>query len=72
MSDAADKASERMENWLEGNLAKVNERPSLKPCGYCFACGETVLHHRLFCEGVECRDDYEARLQAQRRNGVTR
>lgn len=60
MSDDADKAQERLENWLEGNIRKVLERPSLKPIYQCYNCGETVTGQKLFCD-IDCRNDYDMR-----------
>lgn len=57
MSDAADKANERMENWLDGNIAKVRERTKLNPCQHCYNCNEPVTGQQLFCD-TDCRDDY--------------
>lgn len=62
MSDAADQAQERYENWLDGNLAKVRELPSLKPIYQCYNCGETVSGQKLFCD-MDCSADYSYREQ---------
>ena len=60
MNDIADQAEDRYENWLEGNIQKVRERPSLKPCGHCYNCNEPVSGQMIFCD-VDCRDDYDKR-----------
>ncbi len=43
---------------------------ALKPMGACHNCGETLSAGLLFCPGVACRDDFEKRQQAKRRNGT--
>lgn len=60
MSDAADQADDRIQNWLEGNIRKVLERPSLKPCGCCYNCNEPVAGQQLFCD-LDCRSDWQER-----------
>lgn len=62
MSDDADNAEIRYQNWLDGNIAKVRERPSLVPICQCYNCGKTVNGQKLFCD-IDCSIDYSYREQ---------
>jgi hypothetical protein len=72
MTDIFDQASDRTEQDLA--LALKVRLPTLKACGACHNCGESVAHGQLFCRpepGIDgsCRDDWEQREAARRRNG---
>ena len=72
MTDIYDQATEREEQ--DRALALKIRLPTLKACGACHNCGELVTHGLLFCRpdpGIEesCRDDWEQREAAKRRNG---
>ena len=43
-------------------------KPTLKPCGWCLNCTESIGMGALFCS-VDCRDDYQKAADARRRNG---
>ena len=40
------------------------------PCGECHYCGEPLNDGRRFCD-ADCRDDWQKRQAAQKRNGST-
>lgn len=66
--DDADRAEERIQNTLNDALAEVRRKPSLLAVGYCHSCGEAIQTGHLFCD-VDCRQDFEAREAARKRNG---
>ena len=66
MADLYDQASAREEQ-DRADAPKVR-LPTLKACGACHYCNEPLHTGMLFCN-KECRDDYEAWQDAQRRNG---
>jgi hypothetical protein len=73
MSDQFDQASDREQ--LDRDLALKVRLPTLTPCGACHNCGEPLAHGLLFCRpepGIDgsCRDDWEQREAARRRNGA--
>lgn len=41
------------------DIAIAQVKPVLKPCNFCFYCGEKVASGRLFCDGGECAADWE-------------
>lgn len=73
MTDIYDQATKREED--DRALALKVRLPTLTPCGACHNCGESVAHGQLFCRpepGIDgsCRDDWEQREAARRRNGT--
>ena len=67
MADLYDQASDREEQ--DRALALKVRMPTLKPCGACHYCGESVRGSLLFCN-ADCRDDHEAAEAARKRNGA--
>lgn len=70
MSDEVDRANELSEVLLEATLKAA--RPSLRPKGECYFCGENLMNSflkgSLFCNH-DCRDDYERQERMRGING---
>ncbi|MDE2470910.1 MAG: hypothetical protein KGL35_19710 [Bradyrhizobium sp.] len=66
MADIADNAQVWEDGAREDGLKK--RYAILQPCGACHYCNEPLHTGLLFCNR-DCRDDYEAWQDAQRRNG---
>lgn len=66
MSDDADITQARAEAEAELRERRPRVR-GLVPFGACYFCAEECA--ALFC-GAECRDDYEIKERALRRNGI--
>ena len=70
MADDADRAGENIENTVSDGIADCRRAlGSLLPVGCCHNCGELVQPRFLFCEGGECKADWELAQAARRRNG---
>lgn len=69
--DISDMATAREEHHRAISLdAQARAAQSvLVPRGSCLYCDDPLPPGRLFCEGVDCRDDFEKLQQAKRRNG---
>lgn len=65
--DEFDMASELEERQREAALARSRIGKILHPKGECHWCAAPV--DRLFCIGVDCRDDWERADRARERNG---
>jgi hypothetical protein len=58
MADEADRAQERIEEWLTAQLA-VRRPAGPVATGHCLSCGVKVEAGRRWC-AAECRDDWQA------------
>jgi hypothetical protein len=64
--DDSDRATAREE--LSREEANAYRKPTLKACGWCLNCTESIGLGALFCS-ADCRDDYQKAEDARRRNG---
>lgn len=71
LADESDRASvyEQAEREACIRRAVLASERRLKAGVLCHNCGDPVPPDAEFCEGGECRADYEARVAAKRRNG---
>jgi predicted nucleic acid-binding Zn ribbon protein len=69
--DIADQANDLIEKETAARLA-TRQVMMLQPCGSCHNCGEDIEPGRVFCAGVDCRNDYDKRLRAQKNRPVGR
>lgn len=69
MSDEADNANDQAQQTLESYINEVRNRAKtgLAIMGFCWFCQETI-RNQLFCS-VECREDYDKRINLNRING---
>jgi len=67
MPDEIDAAQEEIARMQQATLERARASgASLKPCGRCYNCDEPLrLSEQLFCD-IECAEDYERRLRAER------
>lgn len=63
--DIIDQANDNIEREMRSLLNE--RRDNLRPTGKCLNCAEAVSDGRLFCEGVECRDDYDLRKRREKK-----
>jgi hypothetical protein len=69
--DNADRADDRIKNMIDDGMARARlalER-SLPAIGVCHYCESIVGPGRTFCS-KECSDDYNANVNARKRNGT--
>lgn len=59
MADIVDEANDRAQNFLDKALAKVPKPKKIVGIGLCLNCGAEVEGERRWCEGTECRDEWE-------------
>ena len=75
MADFADIGSDYTERWLEAQIEEhqyqLNHAVSAFELGRCRNCNEKLDDGRAFCD-ASCRQDFEDRLAADRRNGKYR
>jgi hypothetical protein len=63
VSDEIDQAQELSQDFVERAIeANRRTQHKLVPRGKCFNCDEVVEGSRLFCEGDDCREDWEFRI----------
>lgn len=68
MADDADIASDYEQQMRDGQIAAARmAAPRLIAKGSCHWCHEWVPEGATFC-GADCRDDFDARQRAARRN----
>lgn len=69
MADEADNANEQAEQTLASYINQVRKNASrgLVMMGFCWYCQESI-RNQLFCS-IECREDYDKRLNLNRING---
>jgi hypothetical protein len=53
-------AEEAMREIIDRKVASIRQRPSLKPIGNCYNCGESIQFSKLFCD-MDCSNDWEHR-----------
>lgn len=72
MADVVDRADDESEMFLKDAMNRHNKAGirSLKSIGICHYCDTTVSRGMLFCEGVECRNDWEAEDEILRKQGI--
>lgn len=68
MSDEFDRASDLEEAEREMAIKNIRSQSQLPDVGSCYYCSEFTPPGRRFCDS-ECRDGYEAEVEARRRNG---
>lgn len=59
MMDEADRAERYQREMIQRGLENRAKMPDLPYTGNCAWCSAPVGGRRRFCEGVECRDDWE-------------
>lgn len=69
MTDDFDRASDREQKERELAIEAARKRVALMPfIGACYFCGEDLKDGRRFCDS-DCRDLYQSREAARKRNG---
>lgn len=70
MADIADIAALREQEFLEDALAELllHSPKMLLPVGVCYNCHDHIPPGLRFCD-KDCREDYDARLRAEKRRG---
>lgn len=68
--DDLDRAQEYEE--LSLRVALSERKPVLRPCSFCFYCGEKVTASRLFCDGGDCAADWEKEQRMRQIIGKTK
>jgi hypothetical protein len=68
--DEADRADDRIQNTIDDGIARVRRQMEriLPSIGVCHNCESPVGSGRTFCS-KECSDDYDALIEARKRNG---
>lgn len=66
--DDADRADAELEALIKAGKAAAQRHGWLPHTGFCHNCGDLAGADSAFCCG-ECRDDYERRESAKRREG---
>lgn len=71
--DEADRADERTQNVIDGQIAIATEKAKkiypLVPCGKCYYCDHKLKAGRVFCD-ASCKDDYYHLLDREKANGI--
>jgi predicted nucleic acid-binding Zn ribbon protein len=70
MADEADRADENIERQIQSALSKVRQNRGLIPTGLCYYCQEPVRPSALFCDGEDCRNDFDYEQKLRQRNGT--
>ena len=74
MANEADIAEDRIQNVRDGGIAICREKAAkvraLVPCGECYYCAHTLRGGLVFCDGVECQNDYYHMLRREKDNGL--
>ena len=65
--DISDKATENEE--LQRAEAIALRKKTIKACGWCHNCSESIGSGEIFCSR-DCADDWQKRQDARTRNGV--
>ena len=75
MPDEADIGSDYTEKWLEAQISEhqwqLSHAVNAYPIGECRYCATKLDDGRPFCND-ECRDDFQDRQRADKRNGKYR
>lgn len=68
MSNEADLGNEAAELFLNAAMAKQQSAgyKRLSPVGHCYFCDSPVTRGAIFCEGNECRDDWDREQRIRR------
>ena len=73
MADEIDRGCENEQRDRDLAIAKARQKAQkamLPPIGICYNCHEPVAEGERFCPGPDCRDDHQARKQADSRRGA--
>ena len=68
MTDGVDIANDTAEKTLTSIIQNRTKEKSLQPKGHCFYCNENIEKGSLFCD-PDCRNDFDAEVEAKKRNG---
>lgn len=68
MADDADRADDQIEKALQSYINKARKNTGLIPTGVCYYCQEPVRPCALFCDGQDCRNDYDYEKKLRQRN----
>ena len=73
MADEIDRGCENEQRDRDLAIAIARQKAQkamLPPIGICYNCHEPVADGERFCPGPDCRDDHQARKQADIRRGA--